>query len=312
MKKMATISSLLALLFIGCSDSGDSAAAPSPKELYQKDMNKLYQASFYSGASAINSEYNNAYTKIFGGSSGYNVADYINTRLAHVWNMEDYTQSQIYPADLGTTKSWLNLSEGEPDTNSDVQTDASNNGVLLWLVGKIEGKSVTVLYKSESVNLSNPRDGIITLGKSYATHAVYGYQSFAIPTDYRISTIVHEARHSDCTGGFPSSYIQKARAASSLESFLASIGTEQLQCGHLHVECPRSHDFAGYPACDKEAWGAYSIGAFYSTGAISNYPYGSLEREMMEFSATDSFSRLLNVPDSTFKSTSPDMRSSHE
>lgn len=311
MKKLAAIP-LLALLFVGCSDGGDATAPPNPKELYKSDVSNLYQSSFSSSASSVNSEYNNAFTKIFGGTSGYNVANYINTRLAHVWNVDDLVKSQIYPSDLGSSKSWLDINDVEPETNSDVQTEASNNGVSLWLVGKIEGKSVMVYNGTETVHISNPREGIITLGKAYAKNSVIGGRAVALPRDYRLAIVVHEARHSDCTGGFPASYIQKARAASSFESFLASIGTEQLQCGHLHVICPRSHDFAGYAACDKENWGAYSVGAFYAAGTFALYPYGSIEREIMEYEVVDSFSRLLGVSDHDLSSTSPDMGSRHD
>lgn len=311
MKKLAAIP-LLALLLNGCSDGGDATAPPSPKELYQSDASDLYQSSFSSSASSVNNEFNNAFTKIFGGTSGYNVANYINTRLAHVWNVDDLVKAQIYPSDLGTSKSWLDINDVEPETNSNVQTEASNNGVSLWLVGKIEGKSVAVYNGSETVSISNPREGIITLGKAYAKNSVIGGTAVSVPRDYRLGIIVHEARHSDCTGGFPASYIQKARAASSFESFLDSIGAEQLQCGHLHVICPRGHDFSGYAACDKENWGAYSVGGFYAAGTYALYPWGSMEREIMEYDALDSFSRLLGVSDYDLSSTSPDMGSRHD
>jgi hypothetical protein len=311
MRKLSVIP-LLALLFVGCGGGGDATAPPSPKELCQSDISNLYQASFSSSASSVNREFNNAFTKIFGGTSGYNVANYMNTRLAHVWNVDDLAKSQIYPSDLGSSKSWLDITDVEPETNSNVQTEASNNGVSFWLVGKIEGKSVMVYNGSETISINNPREGIITLGKAYAQNSVIGGRSVAIPRDYRLAIVAHEARHSDCTGGFPASYIQKARTASSFESFLTSIGTEQLQCGHLHVVCPRGHDFAGHAACDKENWGAYSVGGFYAAGTFALYPYGSMEREIMEFDVIDSFSRLLGVSNHDLSTTSPDMGSKHD
>ena len=62
-------------------------------------------------------------------------------------------------------------------------------------------------------------------------------------------------------------------------------------CGHLHPICPQGHAFAGLPACDNEAWGAYAFGAVFAKGAAaaSTGP----EQAKMEADFADSFSRLL-------------------
>jgi hypothetical protein len=107
---------------------------------------------------------------------------------------------------------------------------------------------------------------------------------------YRTAILVHEARHSDCTGG-----LTRADLAVLKQVFQGHRDMEDynaIDCGHLHVICPRGHDYGGHPACDSKPWGAYAVGAVFAQGAAAAAA-SVKEQAELEADAVDSFSRLL-------------------
>src|SRR5262249_4759019 len=112
----------------------------------------------------------------------------------------------------------------------------------------------------EKVALNSSRVGIIQLGVGYTQKVGQGSeQRYARTEVERVSTLVHEARHSDCTGGL---------WKSDLERFRKGDMPTHRECGHLHINCPPDHALAGLPACDGAPWGAYAIGGLYSAGVF--------------------------------------------
>jgi hypothetical protein len=126
---------------------------------------------------------------------------------------------------------------------------ANNLGAGLWFEQLASGAGPKGFIISDTrIPITSTRIGIIELGP--------GYNNSSVKQVQRMATLVHEARHSDCTGGLSAQDLARLRDQ--------SLPPEQRvpanrSCGHLHVDCPEGHDLHGIPACDQDAWGAYSI-----------------------------------------------------
>ena len=175
---------------------------------------------------------------------------------------------------------------------------AINVGMGAWLIHESMGPDQGLYFKFEGrkVPISNSRVGLIQLGGGYVAERVN-------PID-RMETLVHEGRHSDCTGGM-----------TQLDVLRLKVGMlpENPSCGHTHAICPDGHPLAGLPACDLHPWGAYTIGAMFSvtlSGRCTNC--SEAEKMSAELSAYDSLSRVEpNVLDASLKGVfgPPDMSS---
>ncbi len=99
----------------------------------------------------------------------------------------------------------------------------------------------------------------------------------------QVRILIHEARHSDCTGGV---------LASDLERFENRQPMKRHECGHSHALCP-SGPLEGEFACDEHPWGAYVVDAIYS-GAVSLTCTNCSETDktVAEAMSLDSISRL--------------------
>jgi hypothetical protein len=311
MKSFLSYASIALTLFvIGCS-SDKKDAGPSPKELYKNDISALTNMSSV-GPQKVDVGQNRAFTKIFGGSTSRDVKNYLDERIKYIFNETDMAGMSVSPANLGESIPWAN-EEGlsNASTNKeDVQTIAQNDGSGLWFTGRMEDVEVTLHNGSQIIPIESMRTGVVSLGKEYkATENVEG-QAITIPVDYRLSFVMHEARHSDCTEGFSEDFRLKAKTAKSYSEFLKSINKQQITCGHLHVACPPFHEYAGVLACDYETWGAYGVGAIYALASERGLKEGSLEQRIMEVAYQDQLSRLLgNKSISDFNYSSPDMSS---
>lgn len=153
---------------------------------------------------------------------------------------------------------------------------ASNDGVWLWLLNEAESARVQLRFGNQLIELDSSRVGIITLGP--------GYDS-AAPRMLRVGTHVHEARHSDCTGGI---------TEADLARFASGELPSNKACGHVHVDCPPGHELEGYAACDDHAWGAYAAGLLFA-GAVAETCTNCTEEEIQLSMAiaADSATRIL-------------------
>ena len=168
------------------------------------------------------------------------------------------------------------------------------------------------------ISLDASRVGIIKLGDVYSEMRVdvrapslkqpnaFKPTSFISPVMKRVvrqSILVHEARHSDCTGGI---------TAAEIESFLKKGVILNSQCGQLHVMCPKGHDLEGFPACDGAAWGAYAIGGIFSATIAKTCSNCTEDEKQAAYAdAVESYSRVLVIEDMiNGKAGKPDMSSS--
>jgi hypothetical protein len=127
---------------------------------------------------------------------------------------------------------------------------------------------------------------VIRLGEGYTK---INFLVPLIPAFERIFTMVHEARHSDCTGGLPTSDVLRVRNNQQ---------PLQRNCGHMHSVCPTGHPLAGYFACDDLPWGAYAVhGVFASTVASQCTNCSNKEKAVSRAAAAEAFSRIEYLDD---------------
>jgi hypothetical protein len=100
---------------------------------------------------------------------------------------------------------------------------------------------------------------------------------------------MHEARHSDCTGGISNNDLAILRASHNTRETDRTFNNRA--CGHMHTYCPAGHTFEKYLACDDRPWGAYAIQYVYLRALLTTYQ--GADRAIMDASVVDTRSRLL-------------------
>lgn len=149
----------------------------------------------------------------------------------------------------------------------------SNIGAGLYMMGK-QRQILLALKKSDGnvVPLLSPHGGIIQIGEGLL------FKKFQINQEHpaaaansvsRLSTLFHEARHSDGHGA-------------------------TLAFGHAY--CPEGHAYAGYPACDKNLNGPYTVGAQVMKSLAQGCGDCSIrEKTILKAMEADSRSRILKT-----------------
>jgi hypothetical protein len=226
------------------------------------------------------------FSNIFGGTDAASVVRYLEERVHWVVSSKKDLDQTI-----------VSISErSESASDSKPQVVASNVGAAIWFAALLTGESAAgIKIGSSLVEIRSTRAGVIQLGEAYSS-------DLASPL-LRVSTLVHEARHSDCTGGVSKPDLQ-----------LLKSGREpsRKECGHLHSDCPAGHAYAGYPACDDHPWGAYAVEADYMAAVARSCPNCSAEDQKMALVVfADAASRVLDLDGLLEgKYGSPDMTSS--
>jgi hypothetical protein len=253
---------IIALLigFSSCGTGSDSDTKDvSQDQLLASDLADLGS---YKSAGAIqyDQQNNGIFTQIFGGTTSADLTNYLNTRV-HYYIDKDQDVS-ISPADfqnMGWTQE--TLLKTLADTNNDATVCAVNVSIEYWILGLLNNTLVTFNFNDQNVPLTSARTGIVVLGDGYSdTIAIKDGQgnsnTVSLPAFYRQSILLHEARHSDCTGGLSDFQLSRISQETSAAEFSANddAGT----CGHLHIMCP-SGDYQGLYACDDEIYGAYGV-----------------------------------------------------
>ncbi|HAR41495.1 MAG TPA: hypothetical protein DCS07_02505 [Bdellovibrionales bacterium] len=246
----------------------DPGVGKSERALLVEDVSRI-------SSIEIQSAPGTAFDLIFGGTNTNHVLTYLDERINY-----------FIPED-GEIDSRLVIVRDSlfPDNESSskkVMTMATNVGTVLWMIKEASSPTeVAFRFGSRLIQLDSSRVGIIRLGE--------GYKEDFAPSISRQSTLVHEARHSDCTGGLP---------RSTIEDLINGKLPEDPACGHLHAICPADHSFAGYAACDKEAWGAYAVEAIFTAVIAKTCTNCSeTEKQIALISAADSLSRVLVLED---------------
>ncbi|MCC6278493.1 MAG: hypothetical protein IT289_11320 [Oligoflexia bacterium] len=265
-----------------------------PRALAASDL-RILDTMDTRGPRWVDSVTKKAYSKVFGGHTGSYVLDFFKERIKHSLSIPELAHLQQRPPELPFMK-WEQ--DAETDHKSLDVSDllaAFNIGSAFYLRGAINEAIVTLRFLNLEIPITTPRVGIMGFGKGYRKFEMIGGQVYVIPPEIRVSILVHEARHSDCSTPYSIEDIQKARKAESARQFIEEL--ERTDCGYVHTFCPKGHAYEGIPACDKEPWGAYMIGTIYAMAATANsIAKGGDEYKTAVLDATvvDGFSRILD------------------
>lgn len=187
-----------------------------------------------------------------------------------------YENPDVLPdlPDVGSVKS----PSDDSSSSSKVVMVMANIGGGIYL----EGKANKVLLDVQApglgdIPMTSPRIGLLQVGQGL--FALLGPQRNQVnpPPDIhnpdsaymRLSTLFHEARHSDGNGK---------------------------SLGFLHIICPAGHPYEGYAACDDSLNGAYTVGAIVGKTLAENCSECSVaQKESLRLNYLDSFSRIIKV-----------------
>lgn len=193
----------------------------------------------------------NLYRLSFASTDLSGVVSYLDERISVLvapGDLESLLTSRLHS--LSSAPSGVQQDAGDEDG---MTTIATNIGTFLWMMGLIESDKPfpAIRFNGRKVRAKSMRSGIIQLDYGFFNERIFPQHSELA----QLATLVHEARHSDCSGGMKPQTLQAISTGQSPESHA---------CGHLHGICPEGHPLAGILACDVEAWGAYAIEAIYS------------------------------------------------
>lgn len=269
---------LMELIFAGC---GSSKSPRRQADLAQSDLEAF--GSFNSiGAEQIDHQYHNRFSQIFGGRSGENLRNFIHERLKHFIQEKDMLIIEPFPK--------RRLSVDQTNAQKKFIVQASNIGTSFWIIGLLDNTFYTLtLPGGQKVVADHSRVGLVLLGEGYGEDKIQ---------EIRQATLIHEARHSDCTGGVTQTQVSDLAFQIQLnESEGLSKALESKlfprACGHLHKICQRG-DYRGFPACDSESWGAYGIELVFVNAVLNSIPRDPTDPkwQMLEMSRIDLKSRL--------------------
>jgi hypothetical protein len=246
----------------------DPSLSEDERNLLREDAQFLLSRSMTAPSGSL-------FDQIFGGQSTQFVGYYLDERVNYFLSKSVRFQSRV---STDYIKDFLTFNQ--------VYTVASNIGTAIWLVSEAAEQNLIFTLGDIKIPVLSTRVGIVQLGKGYTVKNINGKP---VDSVVRSNTLVHEARHSDCTGGLKET--DKAR----LKQGQIPVGKE---CGHIHVVCPAGHDLAGFPGCDSHAWGAYSVDAVYASAiATLCQNCSELQKQVALASAAESFSRVLVLED---------------
>lgn len=154
-------------------------------------------------------------------------------------------------------------------------TVMSNIGTAFYFIGKLSDELLRLklrvsFFKSEKIDITSPRVGILQIGEGlFLPKLDFNRENPQALSNSinRLSTLFHEARHSDGHG---------------------------THLGFFHAPCPSTHPYAGQAACDKNLNGPYAIGAQMLKEFAKNCSDCTEEEtEQMKLSFLDSRSRII-------------------
>lgn len=169
---------------------------------------------------------------VFGGAGPQDALRYLDERVRYLLPADAFPEERLV---------LRGVDEQEPDQ----QVAARNIGVLAWLEAELASpRRLEFQFGAESLPLESSRVGIVMLGPAYS----------GLPAILRAGVLIHEARHSDCTGGLEEE---------DLKALAEGAEPRSPACGHLHAVCPSWHELSGIAACDDHPWGAYAVEALF-------------------------------------------------
>lgn len=221
----------------------------------------------------------------FGGRDGRHLRAYFDARIRHYLTLKDAARYVVEGSGLVETT--------RPDPLSDIEVGAINWGADLWMTRIVQDAPMT-LRGDKVFSIDSSRVGLMLIGPGYnptrfsgsgdeATLDVYG------PL-FRQGILLHEARHSDCTGGFLQWDVELARRGITAHTFATK--RRGPSCNHTHVPCPDG-PYADIFACDGHAWGAYALQLLFIDALLGTPTLARADVYFLEGIRIDIRSRLL-------------------
>lgn len=224
------------------------------------------------------------FNQIFGGGDADAVVRYMNERVKYIY----YDTSDKISQETGVNAYNVDVNWWRSIYNDYLTAKGIGSGTPATIFSvKVNGKEV---------KLDGPRRGLMGIGM--------GYMDMRNNPMIRLGTLVHEARHSDCTALPP---FEDVKGFLYQDNYDVKTPT----CNHHHVNCPAGHDLEGKPACDNHAWGAYSVAMVFGETVYHDCAECSEEDKQSALAkAMDSKTRVL-VLDSMLNGSlgSPNMNS---
>ena len=156
--------------------------------------------------------------------------------------------------------------------NSSAKVIMSNIGVSAYFKGKEQHTlSGLKIPGVDDVRMTSPRVGVVQIGEGlfylFEKRLPKSPQDSMAKSLARLSTLFHEARHSDGHGK---------------------------SLGFFHAVCPEGHHLAGYSACDRNLNGPYTVGALVQQLMTESCDTCSVEeKEVLRLNYLDSFGRVI-------------------
>lgn len=238
-----------------------NAGANYDSEISPEERDALNESTSAINTYGIDGGQVRSFSQIFGGTRSADVARYFDERVNYIISETTDVQSRLV--------------EGEASAlPTDNAIFARNPSASLWYVSKInEPRDVRFEVNNSQVDITSSRIGVMQIGDAFVDSE----------TALQAATLVHEARHSDCTGG---------ALASDLRRIENGQAPSNLLCGHLHGECPAGHVYEGTFGCDTRPWGAYIVDLVYSLAVSETCATCSeADRQAAEINALDVIQR---------------------
>ena len=289
----------------------------SISHLAESHIKELPRTLTPSRVSNFNRTHHQAFAKLFGGPSGQDVQSFIRSRIKYIlnifnnqntyhispppkhrdWNKKPYslisapTQNSLENNFTHHNLGQSNLSHlATPIAVHDESTQnigALNLSIDFWLQGLIDQTEYTlILPNGYRIRMNNPREAVVSVGPAYAMSA----NNTPTPTIISQSMLVHEARHSDCSGGISHRDLLMMKSSQNYLEF--SQNSQSKKCGYLHDLCPSTHALAGQAACDTMPWGAYTAGIIFLEGALFRtdpYHFGKAVKSNLEWQLAQTY-----------------------
>jgi len=237
-----------------------------------------------------NSKTRGLFGSVFGGVTGSDVRTFVDERISLYLTENEFKDSRTSPATFlnqGMFASFNSTGSGSPIRRK-AQLGASNVGTFLWYLGLINDEDVSFTSGDQTLAITSPRVGLMKIGPGFdeQVHLSSG-ESYRWPRAYGQGLLVHEARHSDCTGGISKAQIEQLKHMNNYDETLLTF--PDLACGHIHAKCTRG-DFAGLSACDRHPFGSYSTQLIFIQSLMDSFH--GVDLELMRYLQADLKSRL--------------------
>ncbi|MBY0385848.1 hypothetical protein K2X05_11885 [bacterium] len=258
---------------------GDAPGEPSAQVVLENDLKSLQSDQhLLQSLSNASNDSEQKFEQIFGFKK--DPVGFVQKRLQFPFNDKD--RAEILIVDKSGHYETVSLSSLTSNNKKSSTRLATNYGTHLWKISQKEQMELEIQTANKNMALNSPHIGLVGFTSRFFTN----YVANSAPREARMSIYVHESRHSDCTG---------------ME--------DGFSCGYGHIECPSGHDMAGLDACDRYAWGAYSVGAVYLNYVKHQFRESTRQYRYLNSLAIESLSRLSEQALEDLETETPELKS---